>query len=117
MTRPFGFCAGKVCWVGSGETKSGRAYAVVQIEMAGRPYGNEGKVFKQRVTINDYAQKEQVQVGDFVAVGGELEAKIEQSQGGRSFAVIVLTGRVQRMEIPVAETEVQEADDAGEPQR
>jgi hypothetical protein len=116
MTRPFGFCAGRACWIGTGETKSGRAYAVVQIEMAGRPYGNEGKVFKQRVTIHDYAQKEQVQVGDFIAVGGELEAKIEQSQGGRSFAVIVLTGRVQRMEIPVADAAVQEADDADEPQ-
>ena len=103
MQRPYVFAAGRVWWVGSGTSKSGKPFAIVQIELAARAYGNEGKVFRSRVTAHDYTMKEIFAKGDWVVAAGDGEAKIEEGQGGRSFPVMVVTGRVSRMDVPIPE--------------
>ena len=102
-------------WTGTGTSKSGKPHNLIQIQLAGRPYG-EGKTYNTRIVAIDYQMREQFARGAWVAVAGDGEPKVEQGQSGKSYAVLHITGRVTRLDVPVSEAAVQEADDAGEPQ-
>jgi hypothetical protein len=115
VEKPIAFCSGRVSYVGSATSKSGRAYTVVSVELAARQYN--GKTYRNRAEVHDFLMKTEVKVGDWVSAAGDCSAEVEQSRDNRSYGKLVIVGRLTKLDVPVPEvtTETNEEGASDEP--
>jgi hypothetical protein len=112
MQKAIAVATGRVAWCGDGSSKSGKAHRIIRIELASREHN--GRVYRSYVTVHDYQMKETANVGDWVTAAGDADAVIEQGRENKTYAKLLIVGRVTKLPVPQAQPEDPEADHAGE---
>jgi hypothetical protein len=115
MQNAIGFATGRVAWVGASQSKGGKPFTVLRVELSPREYN--GRTFRRQIEAHDYQQREAVVVGDFVTVAGDIEARTEQGRDGKTYGKLQIVGRIQKLDVPVPEatTETNEEGATHEP--